>query len=94
MTKGLLLQGTRKERKWLYNINKTFNKWVYPPMEMQIPFSADEIEKVAQRLKKGKSNGIDQIFAEYINYIYQKNCKRKLEESPKILQKQEKIHWI
>ena len=35
-------------------------------MEIKILFSADE----TKRFKKGKSNGIDQIFAEYMNYIY------------------------
>ena len=40
----------------------------YQPIEMQIPFTMEEIKKAAKRLKNGKSVGIDNINAELIKY--------------------------
>lgn len=66
----------------------------YPPTKMRVPFLADETEKVATRLKNCKSTGTDEINAENINYIHQKNYKKKLKESLNALQEQGKtIHW-
>ena len=56
---------------------------------MRVMCPADEIEKVAKRLKKGKSTGTDEINSKKINQIYP--SKELQKEKP--LQKQGKIHW-
>lgn len=58
-------------------------------MTMRVMCPADEIEKVAKRLKKGKSTGIDEINANKINQIYPPKELQK----EKTLQKQGKIRW-
>lgn len=58
-------------------------------MTMRVMCPADEIEKVAKRLKKGESTGTDEINSKKINQIYP--SKELQKEKP--LQKQGKIHW-
>ena len=48
--------------------NTEHNIKLYPPTEMQIPFTGDEICQAAKSLKNGKSAGADNLQAEYIKY--------------------------
>ena len=41
---------------------------VYPPTEMLIPFTGEEVQTAAKNLKNGKSTGIDNLQAEFIKY--------------------------
>ena len=41
---------------------------IYPPIEMNKPFTGEEIQKAARNLKNGKSAGADNLQAEYIKY--------------------------
>ena len=51
----------------------------YPPVEMNVPFTGDEIHKAGSKLKNGKSgDGPDTLHAEFIKYVdmtvTQSNC--------------------
>ena len=42
---------------------------VYPPIKMDVPFTGEEVQGAAKKLKNGKSaNGIDKLHAEFIKY--------------------------
>ncbi len=40
----------------------------FKPTKLRRPFTAEEIRKIAHRLKNGKSAGIDKLEAEFIKY--------------------------